>query len=790
MNVEANKAINSGTLGSWISILGGNAGNETSNHIPPGILFLTTYPPRECGIATYSQDLIVALNNRFNNSFRISVCALESETEQHAYPENVKYTLNTDDATEFDNIAGCINNDAAIRIVLIQHEFGLFRNNEPKFREFLMTIAKPVIVVFHTILPNPEAILKSSVAQIADVAQCIIVMTNSSAEILASEYEISPAKIAVIPHGTHLVPHADKLFLKQKYQLAGRKVLSTFGLLSSGKSIETTLDALPAIIEKDQSVLFLIIGKTHPTVVKNEGEKYRDMLIAKVDELRLNNNVRFINRFLPLPVLLEYLQLTDIYLFTSKDPHQAVSGTFSYAISCGCPVISTPIPHAREVLGQDAGLIVDFNSPKQLSEAVNIVLGDEQKRKNMISNGLHRMASTAWENAAIAHALLFEKNSIIPVSLNYSIPEINFDHLKKMTTGFGIIQFSQLNQPDIKSGYTLDDNARAMISLCQHFELTKEAESVTYINTYLSFIKYCQQPDGHFLNYVDEDKDFTNQNDYSNLADSNGRAIWALGYLVSMAEILPSDLVQEAEVMFKNALVEIGRVHSTRAMAFIIKGLYYYNISREDFYCKALIMLFANRLVQMYKHEAIEKWNWFESYLTYGNSLLSEAMLCAWLAIGDREYKDIAKSSFDFLLSKTFTCNNIKAISNKYWLIRGNEKEQPPAGGEQPIEIAYTILALDKFNEVFGDQVYADKLRNGFSWFLGNNHLHQVIYNPCTGGCYDGLEESYVNLNQGAESTLSYLMARLTIEKNIVAAQEKHNVTRSGRIVVRQPQYS
>jgi glycosyltransferase involved in cell wall biosynthesis len=759
---------------SRVNSIGNKLNTTIVNQALPEILFVTSYPPRECGIATYSQDLIEVLNNTFKKSFGISVCALESDMEQYAYPDQVKYTLNTDIAEEFDYVASEINNDPAISVVLIQHEFGFFRHNEQKFTQLLFAICKPIIVVFHTILPNPDEKLKTAVKLIAAAAECIIVMTNTSAGILANDYGISPAMISVIPHGTHLVPHADKQLLKEKYNLTGKKVLSTFGLLSSGKSIETTLDALPAIIASDPSVLFLIIGKTHPTIVKNEGEKYRDMLRSKVEELNLENNVRFINLFLPLPDLLEYLQLTDIYLFTSKDPHQAVSGTFSYAISCGCPVISTPIPHAREVLGADAGLIIDFNSPDQLAEAVKRVFGDDQKRNNMISNGLHLMASTAWENAAIAHALVFEKTSTVPVILNYRIPEMNFDHIRKMTTDFGLIQFSQLNQPDIKSGYTLDDNARAMIAMCQHFELTKDATTISYLGIYLSFVKYCQQPNGHFLNYVDENKEFTPQNDLSNLEDSNGRAIWALGYLVSMSDILPIDMVRVAELMLQKALAEVERIHSTRAMAFVIKGVYYYTKNTDDNYGKELIILLANRLVQMYKHEAFEKWYWFESYLTYGNSLLPEALLCAWLATGDREYKEIAKTSFDFLLSKTFSGNKIKAISNKYWLTRGSEQEQRPAGGEQPIEIAYTILALEKFHDVFGGNAYIDKLRTGFSWFLGNNHLHQVLYNPCTGGCYDGLEESYVNLNQGAESTISYLLARLVVEK--------HKTTKSNKV--------
>jgi glycosyltransferase involved in cell wall biosynthesis len=790
MNINVLNSKNRRDTGSRIQVSGTTDDNATTGNVLPEILFVTTYPPRECGIATYSRDLIAALENKFNNAFRITVCAIESETEQFYYPDDVKYRLNTDEAMDFDAVAYNINNDAAIRIVLIQHEFGLFKNNEKKFRAFLDTVSKPIIMVFHTILPHPNELLLSSVTQIAEAAQCIIVMTNSSAEILATDYDISPDKIAVIPHGTHLVPHADKNTLKEKYQMSGRKVLATFGLLSAGKSIETTLDALPAIVKNDETVLFLIIGKTHPTIVKYDGEAYREMLLAKVNELGLGDNVRFINEFLPLPALLEYLQLTDIYLFTSNDPHQAVSGTFAYAISCGCPVISTPIPHAREVLRADTGIIIDFNNPTQLAEVVNSLMGDEQRRRNMVSNGLHRMASTAWENAAIAHALLFEKNSIVPIVLNYSIPEIKFDHIRKMTTDFGMIQFSKLNEPDIESGYTLDDNARAMIAMCQQYELTKDEECITYIGTYLNFIKYCQQRDGHFKNYVNVTLQYTLQNDHSNLADSNGRAIWALGYLVSLVDVLPADMVLEADIMIHKAVVNIERIHATRAMAFVVKGLHYYNMSREDASFTEVIKLLADRMVQMYKHEASAEWNWYESYLTYGNSLLPEAMLCAWLATGNREYKSIAKASFDFLLSRTFSGNTLKAISNKSWLTRDCEYKLLPEGGEQPIEIAYTILALDKFTQVFGGRVYADKLQKAFSWFLGNNHLHQIIYNPCTGGCYDGLEESYVNLNQGAESTLSYMMSRLIVEKNNKTARVQYQNRETSNIAVLEPEYS
>lgn len=593
-------------------------------------------------------------------------------------------------------------------------------------------------------------------------------MTKTASKILKTDYEIQTNKITVIPHGTHLVPHLDKTFLKEKYNIAGRNILSTFGLLSKGKSIETTLNALPKIIATYPDILFLIIGKTHPNVKIQEGEKYRDMLEEKVITLKLQYNVKFINQYVPLPVLLEYLQLTDVYLFTSNDPNQAVSGTFSYAISCGCPVISTPIPHANEVLKNEAGIIFEFGNSEKLADATIKLLDDEQLRKRISSNGLHKMASTAWENSAICHAMLFEKISQQPITLNYNLPDINLNHLKKMTTNFGIIQFSIINNPDIHSGYALDDNARALVAFCQHFRLTGDSNDLVYIKTYYNFIKFCFQSNGTFLNYVNEEKEFTHQNYIENLEDSNGRALWALGYMVSTKDILPAILVSDVLELIQAVIKNISKIHSTRAMAFAIKGMYYLHTEFKSEHTFSVLKLLADRIVQMYRHEAEENWKWYESYLTYGNSILPEAMLCAWKATGDVTYKEIAKTSFDFLLSKIFNKKGIKVISNNGWLHKGNIQNEIIPGGEQPIDVAYTIIALEKFSEEFPLEDYPQKIVIAFNWFLGSNHLHQIIYNPCTGGCYDGLEGKYVNLNQGAESSLSYLMARLTVEKIII----------------------
>ncbi len=726
----------------------------------PEILFVTSYPPRECGIATYSQDLISALNQQFEHSFTCSVCALEQTGDNYKYESTPKYRLDTLSVKSMIDTAQQISDDPDVKLVIIQHEFGFFASCSVEFRSFLEQISQPVIVVFHTVLPHPNDELLQNVRDMSALSSSVVVMTTNAAKLLTDDYGIASHKITVIAHGTHLVAPIDKDKLKKNYDLTSRKVLSTFGLLSSSKNIETTLKALPRVIERHPDVLFLAIGKTHPSVVKQEGERYRNLLEEQVHAMGLMENVRFVNEYLPLPTLLDYLQLSDIYLFTSKDPNQAVSGTFSYAVSCGCPVISTPIPHAKELFRDNKGLIIDFENSDQLAEAIIRLLDDEQKRVEMSLHSFHTMASTAWQNSALSHAVVFKMNASEDITLHYKIPPINLKHIKKLTTHFGMIQFSKIANPDIESGFTLDDNARALIAICQHYALFKNPTDLVLINTYMEFIRYCLKPNGLFYNYINKSKHITDQNYEENLEDSTGRAIWALGYVSSLEGVLPSNLVHEANNLLQYTKPHVLKIHSTRAMAFMIKGWSYQNQPEG----RLLITSLANRLVNMFLHEKTEDWRWFEHYLTYGNSLIPEAMLCAYKVTGQLDYKEVAMDSFDFLLSKIIKNDRIRVISNKGWRFK-NEVNRAIVGGEQPIDVAYTVLALETFYSVLKKEEYKQKAQLAFHWFLGDNHLHQIVYNPCTGGCYDGVEEENINLNQGAESTVSYLMARLAIER-------------------------
>ncbi|MGY8915362.1 MAG: glycosyltransferase [Flavobacteriales bacterium] len=706
-------------------------------------------------------DLVNTLKEKFGESFNLTIYPLESNSSKHQYNEAVEGVLNTDLQLDFLQAAFYINSNPQVGLVVIQHEFGLFNNNENSFYEFLEYLDKPIVLTFHTVLPQPSEELKKKVALMCSQADQIIVMTLTSSKILQDEYNVPASKVTVIAHGTHLIEFENKNELKSQYGLEGRTVLSTFGLLGPGKSIETTLDALPEIVENYPDVIFLVIGRTHPNLVKEQGEVYREFLKTKVKSLGLSDHVRFIDRFVPLKELLIYLKLTDIYLFTSKDPPQAVSGTFAYALSSGCPIISTPIPHAVEVLKNGAGILFDFEKSGQLKNAVMDLLGDEEKKHQMSLNGMHTSSTTAWENAGIAHARVFEKALLGSLTLKYKKPPISLKHLKKMTTDVGVIQFSKINQPDLESGYTLDDNARALIAMCKHYELTGDPSDLKYIKTYFNFIFSCFRHDCKFLNYVNKDYEFTDQNETVNLEDACGRAIWALGYLLSMSWCFPEDfapLKDKALFVFKHAVHAMESTRSPRAIAFIVKGLYFYNRINEGDCVKNTVTEFTDRLVTLYKKETDEDWQWFESYLTYGNSVLPESLLM------EPEYRKIAKSSFDFLLSKIFNNGTISVISNQNWYWKGEPLSTEFKGGQQPIDVAYTILALRYFHKIFPHEGYNLLSEEAFDWFMGKNPLDQIIYNPCTGGCHDGLELNNVNLNQGAESTISYLLARMAFE--------------------------
>jgi len=728
------------------------------------MLVVSSYPPRECGIATFTNDIVNAVNIVFGDTLPVEVCALQNREQEFQYPDEVSYVLPVDSLVHYRLVAEKINERNDIGLVCIQHEFGLFRGEYgDHILSFILALNKPIVTVFHTVLPTPNEKIKKVVYAITDLSDKVVVLTKNSKEVLATYYNCQSSKIMVIPHGNHTVLWEQKKILKNRYGFKDKIVLSTFGLISENKGIETVLHALPEIVAHHPEVIYLIIGKTHPEILKREGEKYRHSLQSIVKDLHLDNNVIFINEYLKLQQLLEFLTLSEIYLFSSKDPNQTVSGTFAYAMSSGCAVISTPIPHAVESLGNGNGILLkSFDNPKEFQKAIRYLIENKEQRITMGENAFSMARATNWENIAIQYRLLFDQLTNREEDLRFNFPPIKLDHIKKLTTDFGILQFSKFSQPDPESGYTLDDNARALINIVMYDKAFPADENLKLAFTYMNFIEGIQRNDGWFDNYKDYNHELTQQNGEVNLEDANGRALWSLGTVISHRQYLPLEMIYRAVKCWDRAIKRIDNFKSPRAIAYALKGLYLYHETYKDEEIKYHIEKLADELLRHYNINSAEDWCWYEDYMTYANNVLPEAMMYSYLVTKKSKYKKIAIITFDFLLSHYFMKGQLKVISNRGWFKKQNERK---FYGEQPIEVATTIIALDFFYELTQNTKYKDQLKLAFMWFLGNNHLKQIMYNPENGASYDGLEDTHININQGAESTLCFFKVRLIMEK-------------------------
>lgn len=730
------------------------------------IVFVSTIPPTQCGIATYTADTIAALSRIYDAEVQYEICEIRFET--NGLPTESPYVIYKSNLESYVEAAVAINEDDAVNLVHIQHEFGLFGGEYGTYLfDFLKILQKPVVFTFHSVLPVPNAKLQWVVQELCNYAASVSVMTDQSKSILIEDYAILADKISIVPHGTHFVTYEKTEKVKKSLGLANRPILSTFGLLGEGKSIETALQALPQIVEQFPDVLYLIIGKTHPHRIIDGVDVYRNYLEKLVSDLDLSENVTFIADYLETEELLEYLKATDIYLFTSKDPNQAVSGTFSYAMSCSCPIVASKIPHTVEVLDDGLGILVDIQQSNQFASAVVELLKDNNRLEQMSLNAYAKSIPTSWENIALKQMKWYASVSVALENSKFNLPPVRWEHINATTDSNGLLQFSNITEPDYGFGYTLDDNARALVSLSLLYKNSGDEKVLSYLLLYLNFIERCQLDTGDFFNYVDQHNRIDPRNYDENLEDANGRAIWGLGTLISSYETKTASFVAQAMRCLIKALPSLYQLRSPRALAFSIKGLYAAYQIDNDIRILRVIDFQAQILASLYKTVSTPHWKWFEDKLTYANAVLPEAMLLASELFPSLGYHKIATNSMEFLCQKMISDGNLKVISNRGWYERGTI---PNVYGEQPIDACYLIQALDSFYRICGDEIYHERIVIAFEWFLGRNHLNQIMYNPLTGGCFDGLEQNNVNLNQGAESSVCYLMARLTIapyfEKN------------------------
>ena len=717
------------------------------------IVFLATFPPRECGIATFTRDLVSSINQRLPKDKKAGIIAMNSNgVNIYNYPPEVVYQISDTDMNDYIEAARQINNSPRIKLVNIQHEFGIFRGTwGDNILAFLEVVNKPVIITFHSVLPHPDPKLRKVVKAICEKVSEIVVMTNKGVDLLRNTYHVN-TPIQVIPHGIPKVSFEDQSEEKTKLGYEKKLVLSSFGMISAGKGYEYVIESLPKVVKKYPNLLYLIIGETHPVTRKEHGEDYRNLLIDKVKKLKLEKHVKFYNKYLTLEEIIQYLKATDIYISSGMNPNQITSGTLSYAMGCGRAVISTSFLHAKDAITPERGVLVGFKNPKAFERAILSVLDDPEMRREMEKKAYYYTRPMTWPNVAMHYCDMFDKYLDLKEHEFESLPEIDASHLIRLTDNFGVIQFAVQSTPDINSGYTLDDNARAILVCAKHYEKFREFKQLDLIKTYLNYLKYVQKDDGKLYNFVNKDKELSQWSE-----DAHGRAIWALGYLISNPNI-PDDFKREAEGILIKAIKASDEIKSPRAISFILQGLYFYNTVANSMKTRRQISQMADSLVQIYKSVSNPSWKWFEPYMTYANSKLPEALLYAYLATGKREYLDIGLESLDFLISETFKDETFVPIGQRGWYYKDEKRADYD---QQPIEASYMVQSLILAYKIVRDEKYKNYALRAFQWFIGKNTLNQVIYDASTGGCYDGLGENAINLNQGAESTISYLMARL-----------------------------
>jgi len=581
-------------------------------------------------------------------------------------------------------------------------------------------------------------------------------MTKSGIDILRKDYNIK-TKIFVIPHGTPTASFDGSMKEKSAIGISDKIVLSSFGLINPGKGYEYVIESLTEVVKKYPTILYLIIGETHPVVRKNEGEKYRTFLEGKVKEYCLENHVKFYNRYMKLEEIVKFLLATDIYISSSLDPNQIVSGTLAYAVACGRAIISTPFLYAKDIIAPERGLLVKFRDPNSYTNALIKILSNPLLKEEMERNNYSFSRCMIWPNVAISTYNIFKR--VIPdfEKCEMSYPEIKFDHIKNLTDDFGIIQFANYAKPDKSSGYTLDDNARALLVSTLYYKLFKDNTILKLMRIYLNFIKYVQTNENKLYNFVNYNK-VINLEDWSE--DAHGRAMMALGHLIATTNI-PMELRVEAELIFENAKKAVDKIRSPRAISFILIGLYFYNVIKNSEVI--IIKKLADYLAQLYKDCNSEKWNWFENYLTYSNSKLPEALFFCYKTTKNNKYLIIAKESLDFLISILFKDGKFAPIGQNGWYHKNGHNA---SHDQQPVDAASMVQTLIVAYDTTKENRYMKLAIEAFNWFLGKNSLNQEVYNNLTGGCHDGIGEYSLNMNQGAESSISYLLARLSLQKS------------------------
>ncbi|MCS5420981.1 MULTISPECIES: glycosyltransferase family 4 protein [Psychrilyobacter] len=734
------------------------------------------YLPRRCGLATFTTDVSKAIRSELGEDKKLINIAMNDREEGYDYPSEVKLTIQEDDREEYIEVAHYLNENE-YGAVIIQHEYGIYGGEDGEYIiELMKRLEMPVLTNLHTVLENPSLGQRKVMNDLAKYSEKLLVMSKKAFDILMRVYGIPKEVVAFVPHGIPDTAYEEQGIYNDAIGLEGKEIILTFGLLGPGKGLEVMIEAMPAIVKKNPNAVYLILGKTHPHILKKTGDVYREKLKEQIRSLNLEKNVVFHNKFVDLDILVKYIKTSTIYSIPYLNREQITSGTLAYALGSGAAVVSTPFWHAEELLAEGRGVLVPFRDSESLAREINMLLADSERRQNMRRKAYDYARSMIWPKVAKSHLKIIgeckgkKKINISSKKKNKredgagsrkilnKLPEIDLSHLKILTDDTGILQHAKYTIPDLTHGYCVDDNARALIATSMYYNLRENRDIYPFIQKYLAFLNYSfDEKTKRFANFMSYDRRWQEN---IGSQDSHGRALWALG--VTYKNIRDESIRAIAMDLFTSALSVVTDFTSPRAWAFTVLGLSaYLEVNPEDTGKKEIKRILAEKIHSLYRNTATNDWVWCEESATYSNGILPHALILAGEYINDKEMYNTGIQSLKWLLKiQTAPEGHLSVIGNEGWFNRDKEKA---AFGQQPVEAMCLLNACLDVYRITRDRWWLNEGNKCMAWFFGENDLNTPLYNYDDGGCRDGLDSHGVSKNQGAESTLAGLISLINI---------------------------
>ncbi len=737
------------------------------------IAFVGNYLPRQCGIATFTTDLCEAVASQSEDLTCFAVAVADTE-EGYDYPDRVRLELRADDLNTYCQAADFLNL-SEVDVLCLQHEYGIYGGPAGShILTLLREVKMPVVTTLHTVLDHPDTAQRETLKEIARLSDRLVAMSERAVGFLKTIYGIPAEKIDFIPHGIPDVPFVDPNFNKDKFGAEGKLVLLTFGLLSPNKGIETVISALPAIVEQHPNVIYIVLGATHPHVLREQGEQYRHSLQKLACDLGVEDHVRFVNEFVELEQLVEYIGAADIYVTPYLNPRQIVSGTLAYTVGAGKAVVSTPYWYAEEMLANDRGLQTPFGDSTGMADRILFLLNNETERHAMRKRAYLYGREMIWPQVAERYLESFERarrerlfrpqaafaSQWLSAPTLPSLPPVNLDHLWRMTDHTGLLQHAVYTIPNYSEGYTTDDNARALMCSVLLEELGDDwtRENLVFAPRYLAFLWHAfNNKHQRFRNFLGYDRRWLEE---IGSADSHGRALQALGLVLGRSE--QENLSGVALRLFNAALPGALDLRSPRAWAFSIVGIHeYLRRFPEDRRAQQALSTLADRLMENYNVHSSDEWPWCENEVTYSNAILPHAFLVSGYRLSRPELTEIGLNSLEWLINiQRSELGHFSPIGCQGFYHRDQERAR---FDQQPVEAQTLISACLEVWRLTNNPHWLGQAEWAFGWYLGHNDLGLSLYDPVSGGCHDGLHSDRVNKNQGAESTLAFLFSLLEL---------------------------